>query len=89
MNNNQNTTNKKKKYIKAKIIPIYAKCPFNGDASKIDYKDTAKLKKFITPRGRILSSKRTGVSAICQRKLAICIKRARYMALLPFVNYDS
>jgi len=72
---------------KAKIIKVEENCPFGGDPSKVDYKDVYKLKKFITPRGRILPSSRTGVSAICQRKLALSIKRARYLALLPFVDY--
>ena len=72
---------------KLKIIPVETSCPFGEDPSKVDYKEVYKLKKFITPRGRILPSTRTGVSAICQRKLAVSIKRARFLALLPFVDY--
>ncbi len=52
----------------------------------IDYKDTAVLKQFINPHGRILGTKRTMVSAKNQRNLAMAIKRARFMALLPFVE---
>ena len=59
-------------------------CPFAGDKSRINYKDVYKLKKFITTRGRIINPERTGVSPSCQRKLAREIKRARYMALLPY-----
>ena len=51
----------------------------------IDYKDTEILKKFLNPHARILSKKRTAVSATNQRKLAEAVKRARFMALLPFV----
>jgi small subunit ribosomal protein S18 len=51
----------------------------------IDYKDTDILKKFLNPHARILSKKRTNVSATNQRKLAEAVKRARFMALLPFV----
>ena len=51
----------------------------------IDYKDTEILKKFINPYGRHISRKRTGVSAKSQRQLAIAVKRARYMGLLPYV----
>jgi len=51
----------------------------------IDYKDTEILKKFLNPHARIIGKKRTDVSAINQRKLAIAVKRARFMALLPFV----
>jgi small subunit ribosomal protein S18 len=61
-------------------------CPFNGNTSLIDYKDVYKLKKYITTRGRIMPSQRTGVSPACQRKLAVEIKKARYMALLPYNN---
>lgn len=51
----------------------------------IDYKDTEILKKFLNPHARIIGKKRTDVSAINQRKLATAVKRARFMALLPFV----
>ena len=46
------------------------------------------LKKFVTDRGKILPRRVTGTCAKYQRKLAIAIKRARHMALLPFVNND-
>ncbi len=59
------------------------KCPFGKDSSQINYKDVYTLKKYITTRGRILQSERTGVCQKCQRKLSREIKRARYMALLP------
>ena len=52
----------------------------------IDYKDVDLLKKYITDRGKILPRRVTGTSAKYQRKLAIAIKRARHMALLPFVK---
>ena len=51
----------------------------------IDYKDTEILKKFLNPHGRILSRKRTGIAAKYQRQLAMAVKRARFMGLLPFV----
>ncbi|MCB0749624.1 MAG: 30S ribosomal protein S18 [Ignavibacteriae bacterium] len=69
---------------KRKIVPQNLSCPFNKDPKRIDYKDVHTLKKYITTRGRILPSLRTGVSARCQRKLSLSIKRARYMALLPY-----
>lgn len=62
-------------------------CPFTGP-HEIDYKDVYRLKRFVTTRGRILSSSRTGVCSKCQRKLAKAIKRARYMALLPYCHYS-
>lgn len=54
--------------------------------TKIDYKDVELLKKFVTDRGKILPRRVTGTSARWQRELAIAIKRARHMALLPFVK---
>ena len=51
----------------------------------IDYKDVAYLKQFTNPHAKILSKKRTGVPANKQREIAAAIKRARYMALLPYV----
>ncbi len=53
---------------------------------KIDFKDVELLKKFVTDRGKILPRRVTGTSAKYQRMLAIAIKRARHMALLPFVK---
>ena len=51
----------------------------------IDYKDVDVLKKFLNPHARIMSKKKTGVSSKYQRQLALAVKRARYMGLLPFV----
>lgn len=52
----------------------------------IDYKDTEILKKFLNPHARMLSKKKTGVSSKHQRELAMAIKRARFMALLPYLS---
>lgn len=52
----------------------------------IDYKDTESLRKMITGNGKIQSRKRTGANAMEQRMLARAIKRARYMALLPYAT---
>ena len=61
-------------------------CYFNQhNIEHIDYKDTEVLKKFINPHGRMVSRKRTGISAKYQRQLATAIKRARFMGLLPYV----
>ncbi len=62
------------------------RCPFMAAGIKdIDYKDVNTLLKFITERGKILPRRITGVSAFHQKRLAAAIKRARHMALLPFV----
>ena len=51
----------------------------------VDYKDTETLKKVVSANGKILSRRRTGVSAMEQRMIARAVKRARYMALIPYV----
>lgn len=64
-------------------------CPFKVSGIKhIDYKDINTLQQFITERGKIIPRRITGVSAHYQKLLAKAIKRARYMALLPFVAQD-
>lgn len=80
-------SNFKKKKQKRIIKPVKLSDPFNNDPSRIDYKDVQTLKKYITTRGRILAPEKTGVSPKCQRKLAISIKRARYLGLIPFAQY--
>jgi len=52
----------------------------------IDYKDTAKLRKYMTERSKILPRRVTGLCAYHQRKLTTAIKRARFVALLPYVS---
>jgi small subunit ribosomal protein S18 len=64
---------KKRCYFKDKNIKV------------IDYKDVSILSKFINPHGRMLSRRRTGVSSPMQRQLSNAIKRARFMALMPYV----
>jgi small subunit ribosomal protein S18 len=62
-------------------------CPLTGtNAPKIDYKDVKLLQRFISERGKILPSRITSVSHKKQRSLADAIKRARNLALLPFVT---
>lgn len=62
-------------------------CYFTENNIKhIDYKDVDLLKKFLNPHARIISRKRTGVTAKHQRNLAAAVKRARFMGLLPYVS---
>jgi small subunit ribosomal protein S18 len=61
-------------------------CPFSGsNAPKIDYKDVRLLQRYVSERGKIVPSRITAVSAKKQRELAKAIKRARFMALLPYL----
>ena len=65
------------------------KCPFkSAGVTDVDYKDIETLKAFTTERGKILPRRITGVSALFQRKLTKAIKRARQVALMPFVAND-
>ncbi|HBM90543.1 MAG TPA: 30S ribosomal protein S18 [Rhodospirillaceae bacterium] len=62
-------------------------CPFSSKgAQKIDYKDVKLLLRFVSERGKIVPSRITAVSNKKQRELTKAIKRARFLALLPYVN---
>lgn len=64
-------------------------CPFKGsNAPEIDYKDIKLLGRYISERGKIVPSRITAVSQKAQRKLSQAIKRARFLALLPYVAND-
>lgn len=61
-------------------------CPFAAcGIEQIDYKDVELLKQFITEKGKILPRRVTGISQHHQRALTLAVKRARYVALLPYV----
>lgn len=60
-------------------------CPFSGkNAPKIDYKDVKLLQRYVSERGKIVPSRISAVSSRKQRELALAIKRARFLALLPY-----
>ena len=62
-------------------------CQFCVDkVEHIDYKDTNRLKKYMTERGKILPRRITGTSLKFQRRVAQAVKRARHLALLPYVT---
>lgn len=52
----------------------------------VDYKDVRTLTKLITPQGKMYSRKRSGACAFCQRRIKIAVKRARFLAFLPYVG---
>ena len=61
-------------------------CPFSGaNAPKIDYKDVKLLQRYVSERGKIVPSRISAVSSKKQRELAQAIKRARFLALLPYL----
>ena len=62
-------------------------CPFSGPkAQKIDYKDVRTLSRYVSERGKIMPSRISSVCAKKQRELSQAIKRARYLALMPYVQ---
>lgn len=71
----------KKQRVSRKKVCYFTK----NNIKTIDYKDVELLKKFISPNGKIIPRRVTGTSAKYQRMLAVAIKRARQMALLPYV----
>lgn len=72
---------KKKKFIRKKV------CKFTPEEIQtIDYKDVNRLRYFVTERGKIIPSRISGADAKSQRHLVRQIKRARHLALLPFVG---
>ena len=65
-------------------------CPFTGpNAPAIDWKDVKTLSRFISERGKMVPSRITNVSQKKQRELAKAVKRARYMAMLPYVRHEA
>ena len=79
--NNNRRPNSKMRRSKKKV------CAFCSDkAEAIDYKDTAKLRKYVTERGKILPRRISGTCAKHQRQVTDAVKRARNIALLPFTT---
>ncbi|KKS33117.1 MAG: 30S ribosomal protein S18 [Candidatus Amesbacteria bacterium GW2011_GWA2_42_12] len=71
--------------LKKKIIRVARNCQFCKEKTEPYFKDVAVLSKYVSERGRIVGRDRSGVCAKHQRRLTIAIKRARHLALLPFV----
>lgn len=69
-------------YFRRRLSPIKPQDP-------IDYKDIELLRKFVTERGKILPRRITGLTAKQQRDLTIAIKRARLLAMMPFINQEG
>ncbi len=83
----RNKPNQKRRRRSNSRVREQSQCRFCRDKVKyVDYKDIDTLGKLLTNRGKIFSRKRSGNCAGCQRKVKRAIKRARYMALLPFTS---
>ena len=84
--NNNNASYDDKNPKKAKKTPKKV-CAFcNDKVEVIDYKDTARLRKYVSERSKILPRRITGTCAKHQRQVTIAVKRARQIALLPYVS---
>ena len=68
-----------------KLRPVPTNCPFCAAKSNPDYKDVGALSKYVTERGKFLGRARSGVCAKHQRRLETAVKRARFVALLPYI----
>jgi small subunit ribosomal protein S18 len=79
-------TTRRRKWERGKYVPKRKVCAFCADANRvIDYKEPKKLRSFISERGKIEPRRKTGTCARHQRILSVAIKRARHLALLPYV----
>lgn len=75
----------KRRFKKVIEAPINASCPFCKAKMDPDYKNYENLAKFLSDRAKIYNKDRSGVCAKHQRRLAVEVKRARHLALLPYV----
>lgn len=78
---------KKKKKARAKRAEAPKFCRFEKDGIfEVDYRDIGTLGRYVSAQGKITSRKRNGCTAFYQRQLNIAVKRARFLALLPYVG---
>ena len=83
MAENQERTYSPRKRIQRKRRKV---CIFCGKDCTLNYKDTAKLRRFVSERGKILPRRVTGNCARHQRAVTVAVKRARHLALMPYVD---
>ena len=67
------------------LEPVPVNCPFCKGKTSPDYKDFENLSRYVSDRAKILGKDRTGICAKHQRRLTLAIKRARHLALLPYI----
>ena len=84
--NDTKTARPKRRWEGSKYVPKRKVCSFCSDKiDVIDYKDAAKMRQYISDRGKIDPRRKTGTCAKHQRAIAVAIKRARHLALIPYV----
>lgn len=85
-NDDDSSYGKKDKKRRKRKVVLNLKCPLcESGVGEVTYKDVYQLKKYTSVRGKIISTEKSGVCSKHQRQLTTSIKRARYMALLPYV----
>jgi small subunit ribosomal protein S18 len=85
--NDTKTTKPKRKWEGSKYIPKRKICAFCSEKiDTVDYKDASKLRQYISERGKIEPHRKTGTCAKHQRAIAVAIKRARHLALIPYTT---
>jgi small subunit ribosomal protein S18 len=75
----------KKRLTNKDLEPVARHCPFCKTNTNPDYKDGDGLMKYVSDRAKILGKDRSGICAKHQRRMTVAIKRARHLALVPFV----
>lgn len=75
----------KRRFDKRRERPVAKNCPFCANKTEPDYKDIGVLGRYVTERGKLLGRARTGVCAKHQRAITVAVKRARYVAFLPYI----
>ncbi len=86
----RNSGGKQKRNFRKKPKPLDLKCPLcESGVKEVSYKDVYQLKKFTSVRGKIIHPEKSGACRKHQRQITRAIKRARYMALLPYVYIEG
>lgn len=75
----------KKRFTNKDLEPVARNCPFCKNKTNPDYKDADTLVRYISDRAKILGKDRTGICAKHQRRMSQALKRARHLALIPFI----
>lgn len=75
----------KKRFPKPIIKPLNDYCPFCKGKTEPDYKDYPVLERYMNDRAKIMGKDRSGICSKHQRKFSVAVKRARHLALLPFI----
>ncbi len=83
----KNTDDKKKRFSRNNLFKRRKFCRFTAEKiAEVDYKDVNILKEFISENGKLIPARITGTKTRYQRQLSVAVKRARFLALLPYTD---